>query len=258
MKKHLSKVTAIVSGVFGLVFIILLLVTAFGGLDASDFDNRLVKVLLFVFGGCYLATTIATVLFEFADRMPVREIQVSQSGKGGVRVTPAVIRKLVRKHLRELDGIRYRRMGLYLTEYGVRLDISVGCSEGRRAEETGKLVQELVADVCAHELDLEFCAINVRVSTFGSDYKPDMDKLAEAAEAEPTLDVPDGPVSDEPEPEYIDLDARAAEAHAAEAATEGKAAPEEKVTEQESEAEEKAEPEEKSEEPTIEETEYKA
>ena len=103
MKKHLSKVTAIVSGVFGLVFIILLLVTAFGGLDASDFDNRLVKVLLFVFGGCYLATTIATVLFEFADRMPVREIQVSQSGKGGVRVTPAVIRKLVRKPLRELD-----------------------------------------------------------------------------------------------------------------------------------------------------------
>lgn len=177
MKKHLSKITCIVSAAFGLVFIILLICTAFGGLSSADFDNKLVKVLLFVFGGCYLAITITAIALQFSDKVAVKEVQVAQNRGGNIKVTPSVIRGLIKKNVKVLDGIKFRHMSLFLTEFGVQIGMTVSCEGGRRAQETGAFLQALVADICKRELDLEFRTINVKVVGFKSVYVPDISKI---------------------------------------------------------------------------------
>ena len=184
MKKLMSKITAIISAVFGLVFIILLITTAFGGLTSADFDNRLVKVLLFVFGGCYVLTAVATIAFMFNERVTIKEVQVSHGGLGNIKVTPAVIKTLIKKNLKNLPGLSFNGMQLYMTEFGIQLAVAIKCSDGRRAEEAGVFVQALVADLCKKELDLEFHTINVKVSGFKSNYEPDVNAIeAQAKEA---------------------------------------------------------------------------
>ena len=211
MKKHLSRITAIVSAVFGLVFIILLICTAFGGLSSEDFDNKLVKILLFVFGGCYVAITVTAVALQFSDKVTVKEVQVSQSMGGNVKVTPAVIRGLIKKNVKALPGIKFRHMSLFLTEFGVQIGMTVSCSGGRRAQETGAFLQALVADVCKRELDLEFRTINVKVVGFKSVYTPDVAKIE--AETQAMLgkqpEFPDEPA----DPEYYDVETPVADAN---------------------------------------------
>lgn len=211
MKKNLARITAIVSAAFGIMFIILLICTAFGGLSSADFDNKLVKVLLFVFGGCYLGVTIAMVALQFASRVTVREVQVAQMGSGNIKVTPAVIRGLIKKNVKALDGIRFRRMSLILTEFGVQLSLTVSCSLGRRAQETGAFLQALIADVCKRELDLEFHTVNVKVVGFKSIYAPDIARIE--AETQAMLGKEPEFPDERPDPEFIEVETPADDAN---------------------------------------------
>lgn len=203
MKKHLSRITCIVSAVFGLVFIILLICTAFGGLRSADFDNRLVKVLLFVFGGCYLAITATAIALQFSDKVAVREVQVAQNKGGNIKVTPAVIRNLIKKNVKVLPGIKFRHMSLYLTEFGVQIGMTVSCEGGRRAQETGAFLQALVEDICKRELDLEFRTINVKVVGFKSVYVPDVAKIE--AETQSMLGKQPEFPEEKNDPEYYEI-----------------------------------------------------
>lgn len=216
MKKYLSKITAIISGIFGLTFIILLICTAFGGLSAEDFDNGLVKALLFVFGGCYLLVTAAAIALQFGDRVTVREVQVAQGDGGNIKVTPAVVRSLIKKNISVLDGIKFRRLHLFLTEFGVQITVVVAYSDGRRVEETGAFLQKLITDVCERELDLSFHKINIRVVGFKSVYIPDVAAL----EAETQSALGKQPVirDDNVDPVYVNADAEAQAEEPAQAA----------------------------------------
>ncbi len=210
MKKYLSKITAIISGIFGLTFIILLICTAFGGLSAEDFDNGLVKALLFVFGGCYLLVTAAAIALQFGDRVTVREVQVAQGDGGNIKVTPAVVRSLIKKNISVLDGIKFRRLHLFLTEFGVQITVVVAYSDGRRVEETGAFLQKLITDVCERELDLSFHKINIKVVGFKSVYIPDV--AASALGKRPVIR------DDNVDPVYVNADAEAQAEEPAQAA----------------------------------------
>ena len=203
MKKNLAKITAIVSVIIGVTFFALLLTASFGGISAREFDNGVVRALMFVLGGCYGLTAIAPVWFQCAEKITVREIRVSQNNEGAVKVTPAVVRKLIRKNLRKVEGVKLLRASLSLSEFGVRLSITVSYGSGRRVEETSDMLRALIADVCERELDLTFHDITVKVVGFKSVYVPDVKALtlqvAENLGKEPII-------KPNPEPTFIDAD----------------------------------------------------
>ncbi len=204
MKKNLSRITVIVSGVFGLIFIILLLCTAFGGLITADYQNGLVRALLFVFGGIYLFVTVLAALLQFSEHITVKEVKVTQKEIGTIKVTPDVVRSLVKQNIKELEGIRFRRMQLILTEFGVQLNVLVSYSGGRRVEETSEFLRNLISDVCKRELDLSFNTINIKVTGFKSVYVPDV----KAIESGVQKNLGHEPIErdDAPDPLYIDAD----------------------------------------------------
>lgn len=204
MKKNLSRITVIVSGAIGLIFIILLIATAFGGLLTTDYENGLVRALLFVFGGIYLTVTVTAALLQFSEHITVKEVKIAQNGGGTITVTPGVVRSLVKSNMKELEGIRFRRMQLVLTEFGVQLNVLVSYSSGRRVEETSEFLRRLIADVCKRELDLSFKTINIKVTGFQSVYIPDVKALESGVQE----NLGHEPIErdDSPEPVYINAD----------------------------------------------------
>ena len=67
MKKIFDKVITVTLGVISLFFVILMLITAFGGLETADFDNEIVKALLITLGIIFAVLTGLNVWVAFQD-----------------------------------------------------------------------------------------------------------------------------------------------------------------------------------------------
>lgn len=176
MKKNLAIITTAISAALALVFIILMLFTAFGGLAAEDFDNTVVKTLLFAFSGIFLADTVAALCFQ-AHKGVSKEVQVAATTNGNVKITQSTVKALIKKSISGIDGIKFRNCTLGIDETGVRLDLSVNYYGGKKTNEASSYLQALVSDVCNNELDLKLSAVNIRVIRFKSAYFPDPNEI---------------------------------------------------------------------------------
>ena len=182
MKRNLAIITTAVSAGLTLVFIILLLCTAFGGLTAEDFDNTLVKTLLFVFSGIYAIDIGVAIYCQSHKSINAKEVQVAASSGGSVKVTPNAVKNLIKKNISGIDGIKFNSCALVITETGVQLNLSVAYSDGKKTDDASAYLQALVSDVCRSELDLRLSAVNVRVTGFKSTYVPDPETISRRAE----------------------------------------------------------------------------
>ena len=96
MKKNIEKILASAGLIIALVLIIILVVTAFGGIEQSEFDNQLVKGLIITLGVLYLLLGISSPIMLFMRRDAVGEITLRSEQRGSRKVTTGVIRHLLK------------------------------------------------------------------------------------------------------------------------------------------------------------------
>ena len=125
MKKNLEKIFASCSIVVAFILIMVLVVTAFGGVDANEFNSKLVRGLIITLAILYLVLSIISLVLIFVNSDVLKDITLRAEKGGSVRVTAQVVTKFVKTTCKQVEGVKCQKVALVSDEYGVRLKTSV-------------------------------------------------------------------------------------------------------------------------------------
>lgn len=181
MKKNIEKILASAAMIIALVLIIILLVTAFGGIKQEEFDNDLVKGLFITLGILYAVLAGGALAMLFLGSEAVREITLRSEQGGNCKATLGVIRKLVKETFADVEGVKAGKVSLIVNEYGVKLKVAVRITD-RDLFETEVYLRTLLEEVFKGALGFRFHAIEIKVTALQSRFKPDKDKVQSAVD----------------------------------------------------------------------------
>ena len=178
MKKNIEKILASAGLIIAVVLIIILVVTAFGGIEQSEFDNQLVKGLIITLSVLYLLLAISSLAMLFMNNDAVKEITLRSEQGGSCKATLGVIRKLVKETFYGLEGVKTGKVALIVNEYGVKLKVSVRVTD-RDVFETETYMRTLLEEVFKGALGFKFHTIEFKIVALQAKFKPDKAKVAE-------------------------------------------------------------------------------
>lgn len=172
MKKNLEKIFASCSIVVAIILIMVLIVTAFGGINAEEFDSKLVQGLLITLAILYIALSVVSLVLIFINSDVVKEITIRQDKGGTSRVSVGVITKLVKNTCKEIEGVKCQKVALVNNEYGVRLKVNVKVVD-KDVVEAETYIRTLLEDVFEGEFGFRFNSIEIKVTALTPKYKAD-------------------------------------------------------------------------------------
>ena len=172
MKKNLEKIFASCSIVVAFILIMVLVVTAFGGVDANEFNSQLVRGLIITLAILYLVLSIISLVLIFVNSDVVKEITLRQEKGGSVRVSSNVITKFVKTTCKQVEGVKCQKVALVSDEYGVRLKANVKVVD-KDVLETETYLRTLLEDVFLGEFGFKFSSIEIKVMALTPNYKAD-------------------------------------------------------------------------------------
>ena len=172
MKKNLEKIFASCSIVVAFILIMVLVVTAFGGVDANEFNSKLVRGLIITLAILYLVLSIISLVLIFVNSDVVKEITLRQEKGGSVRVSSNVITKFVKTTCKQVEGVKCQKVALVSDEYGVRLKTNVKVVD-KDVLETETYLRTLLEDVFLGEFGFKFSSIEIKVMALTPKYKAD-------------------------------------------------------------------------------------
>lgn len=172
MKKNLEKIFASCSIVVAIILIMVLVVTAFGGIDVEEFNSKLVQGLLITLAILYIALSVVSLVLIFINSDVVKEITIRQDKGGTSRVSVGVITKLVKNTCKEIEGVKCQKVALVNNEYGVRLKVNVKVVD-KDVIEVETYIRTLLEDVFAGEFGFRFNSIEIKVTALTPKYKAD-------------------------------------------------------------------------------------
>lgn len=242
MKKIFDKVITVTLGVISLFFVILMLITAFGGLETADFDNEIVKALLITLGIIFAVLTGLNVWVAFQDNEKLSSILLFKDKESATKATVGVVKKTARRVTKKIEEAKIGKIQIFADENGnARLKVDVKLTTDATMDTVTKL-RAILIDTFKNIFGIEFAAIDFRVVKSKNAYEPaDADVQARmeqlrgelipnvpAAEGEIRIESEDGIII--PEGGDTDKDI-AAEATAEETEQTGNAAEEETAPE---------------------------
>ena len=172
MKKNLEKIFASCSIVVAFILIMVLVVTAFGGVDANEFNSKLVRGLIITLAILYLVLSIISLVLIFVNSDVVKEITLRQEKGGSVRVSSNVITKFVKTTCKQVEGVKCQKVALVSDEYGVRLKTNVKVVD-KDVLEAETYLRTLLEDVFLGEFGFKFSSIEIKVMALTPNYKAD-------------------------------------------------------------------------------------
>lgn len=172
MKKNLEKIFASCSIVVAIILIMVLVVTAFGGIEAEEFNSKLVQGLLITLAILYIVLSVVTLVLIFINSDVVKEITIRQDKGGTSRVSVGVITKLVKNTCKEIEGVKCQKVALVNNEYGVRLKVNVKVVD-KDVVEAETYIRTLLEDVFDGEFGFRFSSIEIKVTALTPKYKAD-------------------------------------------------------------------------------------
>lgn len=172
MKKNLEKIFASCSIVVALILIMVLVVTAFGGIETKEFESKLVKGLVLTLATLYIALAVVSLVLIFVNSDVVKEITLRQEKGGSVKVSSSVITKLVKNTCKQVEGVNCQKVSLVSDEYGVRLKLNVKVVD-KDVVEAETYVRTLLEETFLGEFGFRFSSIEVKVMALTPHFKVD-------------------------------------------------------------------------------------
>lgn len=181
MKKNLEKIFASCSIVVALILIMVLVVTAFGGIEPQEFESKLVKGLVLTLATLYIALAVVSLVLIFVNSDVVKEITLRQEKGGSVKVSSNVITKLVKNTCKQVEGVNCQKVSLVSDEYGVRLKLNVKVVD-KDVVEAETYVRTLLEETFLGEFGFKFSSIEVKVMALTPHFKVDQADVNEKVE----------------------------------------------------------------------------
>lgn len=176
MKRNLSKIFASSSIVVALILIMILIVTAFGGIQQDEFNSKLVRGLLITLTVLYMLLSVITLILLFLKTEIVKEVTIRLEKNGTIRVSTAVIGKLVRKACKQIEGVKCKKVTVTSDDYGVRLKISIKVVD-KDVIEVEAFLRTLIEDMFIHEFGFRFNTIETKVMHLIPKYRADKEHI---------------------------------------------------------------------------------
>ena len=210
MKKIFEKVVTVTLGVISLFFVIMMLVTAFGGLELNDFDNSIVRALLICLAVIFAVLTGLAVFAAFQDNEKLSSVMLFKNKESATKATVAVVKRTAKRVIKDIPEAKLTKVQIVADDNGnVRLKVDLKLSTDATMDVVTKVRATLI-DTFANIFGIEFASIDFRIVKSKNSYVPSaaaVDKRVEELKA--TVEVN--------KPEEV---AEAAEAEAAEAPAE--------------------------------------
>lgn len=181
MKKNLEKIFASCSIVVAIILIMVLLVTAFGGIEPQEFESKLVRGLVLTLAALYVGLAVISLVLIFVNSDVVKEITLRQEKGGSVKVSSNVITKLVKNTCKQVEGVKCQKVGLVSDEYGVRLKLNVKVVD-KDVVEAETYVRTLLEETFLGEFGFKFSSIEVKVMALTPHFKADQADVNEKVE----------------------------------------------------------------------------
>ncbi len=182
MKRNLSKIFASSSIVVAVILVMILLVTAFGGIDQAEFDSKLVQGLLITLAILYIALSIVTLVLIFINNDVLKDITLRSDRGGAAKVSVAVIKKMVKNACVSIEGVKGKKIAVVSDDYGAHLKVSVKVVD-KDVVEAEVYLRTLLEDMFTKEFGFSFQSIDVRVMALESKYKADENEINTRVEA---------------------------------------------------------------------------
>ena len=181
MKKNLEKIFASCSIVVAFILIMVLVVTAFGGIETQEFESKLVKGLVLTLATLYIALAVVSLVLIFVNSDVVKEITLRQEKGGSIKVSSNVITKLVKNTCKQVEGVNCQKVSLVSDEYGVRLKLNVKVVD-KDVVEAETYVRTLLEETFLGEFGFKFSSIEVKVMALTPHFKVDPADVNEKVE----------------------------------------------------------------------------
>ena len=176
MKKNLEKIFASCSVVVALILVMILLVTAFGGISTDEFESQLVRGLILTLAVLYAVLAVTSLVLIFVNSDVVKEVTIRQEKGGSIRVSASVVTKLVKNTCKQIEGVKCQKVTLVSDEYGVRLKLNVKVVD-KDVVEAETYVRTLLEEEFLGEFGFRFSSIEVKVVALTPHFKADGDKV---------------------------------------------------------------------------------
>ena len=176
MKKNLAKILASASFVVALILVIILLVTAFGGIEMDDFQNKLVRGLLMAIAILYVALATITIVLLFVQGEALHEVVIKMENGGNVRVNAKVFTKMIKKEVKNIEGVHCQKVQLFGDGYGVRLKLNVKIKD-KDVEVAETYLRTLIEDMFMQEFRYHFSSIDVNIMQLVPKYKANQEEI---------------------------------------------------------------------------------
>ena len=172
MKKIFDKVITVTLGVISLFFVILMLITAFGGLETADFDNEIVKALLITLGIIFAVLTGLNVWIAFQDNEKLSSILLFKDKESATKATVGVVKKTARRVTKKIEEAKIDKIQIFADENGnARLKVDVKLATDATMDTVTKL-RAILIDTFRNIFGIEFAAIDFRVVKSKNAYEP--------------------------------------------------------------------------------------
>lgn len=180
MKKNLEKIFASASIVVAVILIMILLITAFGGIKVEEFKSDLVRGLFITLAILYIVLSGLALTLMFIRSDVVKDVIVKSEKGGAVRVSTKVINKSVKQACLQLEGVKCKKVAIVQDDYGTHLKVNIKVMD----ENTMKLeayLRALLEEIFLSEFGFRFMSIETKIMVKTPKTKEDMDKLAAVA-----------------------------------------------------------------------------
>lgn len=173
MKKIFDKIISVTLGVVSLFFVLLMLVTAFGGLQQVDLDNNVVKALLITLAVIFALLTAFQVAISFRDDEKLNAVLLYKDKESSAKATVAVVKKTAKGVAKVMKAeARIGKVQIVSDDAGnTRLKVDVKILTDR-TEETSIKLRAILVESFKKIFGIEFSSIDFRIVKSKSTYVP--------------------------------------------------------------------------------------
>ena len=199
MKKIFEKVVTVTLGVISLFFVIMMLVTAFGGLELNDFDNSIVRALLICLAVIFAVLTGLAVFAAFQDNEKLSSVMLFKNKESATKATVAVVKRTAKRVIKDIPEAKLTKVQIVADDNGnVRLKVDLKLSTDATMDVVTKVRATLI-DTFANIFGIEFASIDFRIVKSKNSYVPSaaaVDKRVEELKATVEVNKPEADVAE--------------------------------------------------------------
>lgn len=176
MRKNLEKIFTCASIVVAVILIMILIVTAFGGIKFEEFESNLVRGLLITMALLYFVLSVTSLILMFINRDVIRDITIRTEAGGAVKVSSKVIGKYVKNACKSIDGVKCKKVTVLQDDYGVRLKISIKVVD-KDVIQAEAYLRSILEAMFMDEFGFKFETIEIKVMALTTKYVPNSKEI---------------------------------------------------------------------------------